>query len=108
LLLDDLENLKYELINATTHISNGYIAPPWEELAYNDDNVTILLKEIERKNQMEKLLKNIPWENYKIISKTAGTLLTNVISFYSTFFQSIETLLHIFIFMISVGNRAVK
>ncbi|XP_011501171.1 PREDICTED: laminin subunit alpha-1 [Ceratosolen solmsi marchali] len=79
LLLDDIKELKYKLINATTHVFNGYIAPPWEELAYYDDNITILFKEVEMKIQIEKKLKNMPWENYDFLSKSVGTLLTNTI-----------------------------
>ncbi|XP_014204068.2 laminin subunit alpha-1 [Copidosoma floridanum] len=79
LLLDDLDDLKYELINATTHISAGYIAPPWEELAYMDDNVTSLYGEIKARRRIEDEVRSIPWDDYKLMAKRAESLLSKVI-----------------------------
>ena len=76
--MDDLEDLKYELANATTHISTGYIAPPWEELAYIDDNMTIYFEVLEDRKQVEEKLRNIPWDHYRLLANRAENLLKNV------------------------------
>lgn len=78
ILLDDVDDMKYNLINATTHISTGYIAPPWEELANMDENVTMMFEELAIRRQIEDRLEHVPWNNYKDLLKHAENLLSNV------------------------------
>ncbi|KAJ8669684.1 hypothetical protein QAD02_000943, partial [Eretmocerus hayati] len=74
LLLNDMDILKYDLINATTHISTGYLAPPWESLAAIDDNITFLFERIEWRNKIERTLNSIPREKYDLLLKRANSL----------------------------------
>lgn len=83
-----MEDLKYELANATTHISTGYIAPPWVELAYIDDNVTIMHEEFLIRRDIQEKVKQIPWEDYKLLAKHADLLFSDV-----SFFNFTKTLI---------------
>lgn len=80
-----MEDLKYELANATTHISTGYIAPPWVELAYMDDNVTIMHEELEVRREILEKVQQIPWDDYKLLTKHADLLFNDVRKFIYNF-----------------------
>nr|XP_031843946.1 laminin subunit alpha-1 isoform X2 [Nomia melanderi] len=74
-LLDTVEMLSQELANRTSHIANGYIPPPWEELSYIESNATAFIAETDLQNRLKQRLKNIPWHEYKKLMMHAETLL---------------------------------
>nr|XP_012147088.1 PREDICTED: laminin subunit alpha-2 isoform X4 [Megachile rotundata]XP_012147089.1 PREDICTED: laminin subunit alpha-2 isoform X4 [Megachile rotundata] len=75
ILLDTLELLSQELADGTSHIADGYIPPPWEDLSYIDSNTTAFLEEIDMQNKLKQRMKNVPWNEYRILKKYAETLL---------------------------------
>ncbi|XP_076751939.1 wing blister [Xylocopa sonorina] len=77
ILLDTVVELSRDLAEGTTHIANGYVPPPWEELSYIDTNVTAFLNEIDLQNKLKKRVKSIPWHEYK-------KLMTHVESLFRT------------------------
>ncbi|KAG7199623.1 hypothetical protein KM043_014226 [Ampulex compressa] len=74
LLLDTVATLSQELAERTTHIANGYIPPPWEDLSYIDGNVTEYLEELDLQTNLKERMRNIPWYKYKEMMKHAETL----------------------------------
>nr|XP_034195684.1 laminin subunit alpha-1 isoform X1 [Osmia lignaria] len=74
LLLDTLAILSQELAEGTAHIADGYIPPPWEDLAYIDSNVTAYFEEIELQNKLKQRMKNIPWHEYRKLKNHLETL----------------------------------
>ena len=70
--------LSQKLAEGTTHIANGYIPPPWEDLSYISSNVTTFLEEINLQNKLKQEMKNIPWHEYRSLMKHFETLLRTV------------------------------
>lgn len=70
--------LSQKLAEGTTHIANGYIPPPWEDLSYISSNVTTFLEEINLQNKLKQEMKNIPWHEYRGLMKHFETLLRTV------------------------------
>ncbi|KAF3427281.1 LOW QUALITY PROTEIN: hypothetical protein E2986_11364, partial [Frieseomelitta varia] len=75
ILLDTVAALSQKLAEGTTHIANGYIPPPWEDLSYISSNVTTFLEEINLQNKLKQEMKNIPWHEYRGLMKHFETLL---------------------------------
>ncbi|XP_076279706.1 wing blister isoform X1 [Lasioglossum baleicum] len=73
-LLDTVDVLSQELANRTTHIANGYIPPPWEDLSYIEANATTFLEEINLQNRLRQRMKTIPWHEYRQLMKQFETL----------------------------------
>lgn len=78
ILLDTVAMLSEELAGGTSHIAEGYIPPPWEELSYIDSNVTAYLEEFELRTQLQQRMKNVPWHEYKKLAEDVETMLRNV------------------------------
>lgn len=78
LLLDTLAILSQELAEGTAHIADGYIPPPWEDLAYIDSNATAYFEEIELQNKLKQRMKNIPWHEYRTLKNHLETLFRTV------------------------------
>lgn len=70
--------LSEELAGGTSHIAKGYIPPPWEELSYINDNVTIYLEELELRTQLQQRMRNVPWHEYKKLTEDVEIMLRNV------------------------------
>ncbi|XP_015124906.1 laminin subunit alpha-1, partial [Diachasma alloeum] len=75
LLLEDLSQLSLNLTLETTHIADGYIPPPWVELAYIDSNATELLQEIDRIDELKDRMRSVPWGDYQLLRIKAENLL---------------------------------
>ncbi|KZC04266.1 Laminin subunit alpha-1 [Dufourea novaeangliae] len=73
-LLDTVAVLTQELAEGTTHIADGYIPPPWEDLSYIDSNATAFFEEIDIQNRLKQRMKNIPWHDYRKLLKHVETL----------------------------------
>ncbi|XP_023288824.1 laminin subunit alpha-2 [Orussus abietinus] len=78
ILLDDLELLSLTLAEETTHISGGYVPPPWEELDFVDSNATMLHEEVEADKKVRQRLRNVPRYEYSRMLKNAEGLLRSV------------------------------
>ncbi|XP_014221917.2 laminin subunit alpha-1 [Trichogramma pretiosum] len=75
LLLDELEDMRYEFANATTHVKAGYITPPWEALANIDDNATLVLQQIQQNKHFQYQLEQLPWQHYRSFAVRSEQLL---------------------------------
>ncbi|XP_043600424.1 laminin subunit alpha-1 isoform X4 [Bombus pyrosoma] len=75
ILLDTVAALSQELAENTTHIANGYIPPPWEDLSYIDDNITTFLNKINLRNRLRQRMKDVPWHEYRNLMKYLEMLL---------------------------------
>lgn len=82
LLLDDIANFSSKLAEETAHVTNGFIPPPWEHLAYIDTNSTILFDEIEREIEIKQRLNELPWYDYENLFATIEALLKKVSKFF--------------------------
>lgn len=78
ILLDTVATLSDELTAGTTHIADGYIPPPWEELTYFDSTVTTHLKELELRTRLQQRMKTVPWHDYKKLAEDVEVMLRNV------------------------------
>ncbi|XP_034944517.1 laminin subunit alpha-1-like isoform X2 [Chelonus insularis] len=83
ILLDDLAIMSDKLASETTHIANGYIPPPWEELSFIDSNLTAFFKEIEEINSFKNRVRDIPWQEYKNMMKAVEGLLKSTVTLSS-------------------------
>jgi len=70
--------LSEELARGTSHIADGYIPPPWEELSYIDSNMTAYLEEVELRNRLQQRMRNVPWHEYKKLAENVEIMLRNV------------------------------
>ncbi|XP_015607311.1 laminin subunit alpha-1 [Cephus cinctus] len=77
ILLDNLSAMANTLALETTHIANGYIPPPWEDLSFIDSNTTALLDKLQMENLIKTRLKNVPWYDYRKLMTNAEGLLRN-------------------------------
>lgn len=77
-LLDTVEILSQELAEGTTHIANGYIPPPWEDLSVVDSNATAFFEEIDLQNKLKQRMKGVPWHEYRKLLKQAESSLRTV------------------------------
>ncbi|XP_035736479.1 laminin subunit alpha-1-like [Vespa mandarinia] len=77
LLLGDVDAMMEELATGTSHIADGYVPPPWEELTYVESNTSLLLDQLKLQSQLKQRMKNVPWYEYKKLMKNAETLLRN-------------------------------
>ncbi|XP_078049382.1 wing blister isoform X1 [Augochlora pura] len=77
-LLDTVEELSQELANRTSHVANGYIPPPWEDLSYIESNATWFLDEINLQNHLKQRMKNIPRQEYKQLMRKFEMLFRRV------------------------------
>ncbi|CAK9806681.1 Laminin subunit alpha-1 [Anthophora quadrimaculata] len=75
ILLDTVAVLSQELAKGTTHIANGYIPPPWEDLSYIDSNVTAFFEDIHLQNTLKQRMKNIPWHDHRKLLNNVEILL---------------------------------
>ncbi|XP_050482872.1 laminin subunit alpha-1 isoform X2 [Bombus huntii] len=75
ILLDTVAALSQELAESTTHIANGYIPPPWEDLSYIDSNITTFLDEINLRNRLRQRMRDVPWHEYRNLMKYLEMLL---------------------------------
>lgn len=71
------------LITETTHIANGYIPPPWVELAFIDANTTELFNIINEKKSLRQRMHNIPWSEYKKMLHKVESLFKNIVNISS-------------------------
>ncbi|XP_029679159.1 laminin subunit alpha-1-like [Formica exsecta] len=78
ILLDTVATLSDELTAGTTHIADGYIPPPWEELTYFDSTVTTHLKELELRTRLQQRMKTVPWHDYKKLAEDVEVMLRNM------------------------------
>ena len=78
ILLDTVAMLSEELAGGTSHIADGYIPPPWEELSYIDSNMTTYLEELEQRTRLQQRMRNVPWHEYKKLAQDVETMLRNV------------------------------
>lgn len=78
ILLDTVAALSQELAEGTTHIANGYIPPPWEDLSYFESNASTFLGEINLQNKLKQRMKNVPWHEYRKLMKHVEMLLRTV------------------------------
>lgn len=77
-LLDTVDMLSHELAEGTSHIANGYIPPPWEDLSYIDKNTTAFIEEIELQNKLKQRMKSVPWHEHRKLLKQVELLLRTV------------------------------
>lgn len=70
--------LTEDLAEGTSHIADGYIPPPWEELSYIDSNVTTNLEELELQTRLQQRMRNVPWHEYKNLAGDVETMLRNM------------------------------
>ncbi|KMQ97151.1 laminin subunit alpha-1 [Lasius niger] len=77
ILLDTVATLSDELAAGTSHIADGYIPPPWEELTYVDSVVTAHLKELELRTRLQQRMKTVPWHEYKKLAGDVEVMLRN-------------------------------
>lgn len=78
ILLDTVAKLSNELATGTSHIADGYIPPPWEELTYIDSIVIEHFKELEQRTRLQQRMKTIPWHEYKKLAEDVEVMLRNV------------------------------
>ncbi|XP_074102845.1 wing blister [Cotesia typhae] len=83
ILLDEMSLLSELLIAETTHIANGYIPPPWVELAFIDANTTELFNVINEKKSLRRRMHNIPWSEYKKMLHKVESLFKNIVNISS-------------------------
>lgn len=76
-----MATLSAELAVGTSHIADGYIPPPWEELTYIDSNATVYFEELELRDRMRERMKNVPWDEYKKLTRDVEVLLRNVCNY---------------------------
>ncbi|XP_076245323.1 wing blister [Calliopsis andreniformis] len=77
-LLDTVAMLSHELAEGTTHIANGYIPPPREDLEMIDSNTTLYLERIHLQNKLKERMRNVPWHEYRKLLKLAESVLKRV------------------------------
>lgn len=78
--MNDISSLSDLLITETTHISNGYIPPPWIELTFIDTNTTELFNTINNKKLLKQRMNNIPWLEYKKMMEKVELLFRNFVN----------------------------
>lgn len=81
ILLDTVAAMSDELAAGTSHIADGYIPPPWEELTYIDTNATVYLEELELQDRLRQRMKNIPWHEYRKLMRDVEAMLRNVCNY---------------------------
>ncbi|XP_076668102.1 wing blister isoform X2 [Andrena cerasifolii] len=74
-LLDTVDMLSHELAEGTSHIANGYIPPPWEDLSYIDRNATAFIEELELQNKLKQRMQSVPWHEHRKLLKQAESSL---------------------------------
>lgn len=84
ILLDTVATLSNELAAGTSHIADGYIPPPWEELTYIDSIVTGHFKELELRTLLQQRMKTVPWHEYKKLAEDVEIMLRNVCNYNIT------------------------
>ncbi|XP_072763928.1 laminin subunit alpha-1 isoform X2 [Anoplolepis gracilipes] len=78
ILLDTVATLSDELTAGTSHIADGYIPPPWEELTYVDSTVTAYFKELDLQTRLQQRMKSVPWHEYKKLAEDVEVMLRNM------------------------------
>lgn len=81
ILLDTIAMLSEDLAVGTSHIADGYIPPPWEELTYIDTNATLYFEELELRTRLQQRMKTVPWHEYKKFKEDVEVMLRNVCYF---------------------------
>lgn len=81
ILLDTVAILSNELAAGTSHIADGYIPPPWEELTYIDSIVTGHFKELELRTLLQQRMKTVPWHEYEKLAEDVEIMLRNVCNY---------------------------
>ncbi|XP_014473559.1 PREDICTED: laminin subunit alpha-1 isoform X3 [Dinoponera quadriceps] len=77
ILLDTVETLSAKLAGGTSHIVDGSILPPWDELAYVNANATEYLGELELRDRLQQRMKNVPWHQHMKLMKDVEAMLRN-------------------------------
>nr|XP_012216711.1 PREDICTED: laminin subunit alpha-1-like [Linepithema humile] len=78
ILLDTTAMLSEDLAARTSHIADGYIPPPWQELTYIDTNATLYFEELELRTRLQQRMKKVPWHEYRKFMEDVEVMLRSV------------------------------
>lgn len=78
ILLDTVETLSAKLAAGTSHIVDGIVLPPWEDLTYIDANATECLGELELRDRLRQRMKSVPWHKHRQLMTDVEAMLKNV------------------------------